>query len=75
MILWCFVISWHIGLQVLCVFHPERMVNKSLVWCSSLVSCSLKMFAVCVSLQGKINHFKDIRMKDVLYVPYFFKPP
>jgi len=69
MILWCFVISWYIGLQVLCVFHPDRMVNSSLVW------CSLEMFAACVSLQGKINHFKEIRMKDVLYVPYFFKPP
>ena len=69
MILWCFVISWHIGLQVLCVFHPDRMVNKSLVW------CSLKMFVACVSLKRKINHCKEIRMKDVLYILYFFKPP
>jgi hypothetical protein len=69
MILWCFVISWHIGLQVLRVFHPDRMVNNSLDW------CSLKMFGACVSLQGKINHFKEIGMKDVLYISYFFKPP
>jgi hypothetical protein len=59
--MWCFVISWHIGLQLLCVFHLDWMVNNSLFW------CSLKMFAACVSLQGKINHFKEIRIMCFIY--------